>query len=113
MCALQVLFQRFDRDGDGYVTRFEFEEVYHSMFTDGDDVAKLDAMYKKMGVQGEDSLIDYVSFVDHIRIQDLPDLTSKCREHGSLAAVRPCRCCLCFLCVRLQRSLSMSVSLES
>lgn len=62
----------------------EFYEVYREMFTDDADAA---ALFDKLDQQHTDR-IDYVSFIDQIKVADIPQLTSKCRERGPLTEVR-------------------------
>lgn len=61
----------------------EFFEVYHELFTDDVDAA---ALFDKLDQQHTDR-VDYVSFIDQIKVADIPQLTSKCREHGPLKEV--------------------------
>ena len=68
------------------VLQDEFFEVYHEMFTDDVDAA---ALFNRLDQKHTDS-IDYVSFIDQIKVSDIPQLTSKCREHGPLKEVGPC-----------------------
>lgn len=66
------------------VLQDEFFEVYHEMFTDDSDAA---ALFDKLDQQHTDR-VDYVSFIDQIKVSDIPQLTSKCRERGPLKEVR-------------------------
>lgn len=79
---LTHLFGRFDRNGDGYVSKKEFFEVYNEIFVD--DGAEL---FDRIHVQ-HDGRIDYVSFVDRIRLADIPAITQNCRVNGPLKEVR-------------------------
>lgn len=84
LSELTRLFSRFDRDGNGYVSKKEFFEVYNELFVDDQDAAEL---FDRIDVQHDDR-IDYVSFVDRIKLADIPAITKKCRTSGPLKAVR-------------------------
>ena len=81
------LFSRFDRDGNGYIGKEEFFEVYHDLFIDSDEDDDAKKLFERLDITQDDN-VDYVSFVDQIKLQDLPMLTSKCRTHGPLKDVR-------------------------
>ena len=104
LAELTRLFARFDRDGNGYVNKEEFFEVYNELFVDDADAAEL---FDRIDVQHDDR-IDYVSFVDRIKLADIPAITKKCRTSGPLKAVRPL---LCHPPVPMQRRITLVRSL--
>ena len=68
--------------------RDEFAAAYGEVFTDGGDTAKLDALYQKLDLGTHSEGIDYVAFVDNLKLEDLPELVSKCRTAGPLSEAR-------------------------
>ena len=103
MTELTRLFSRFDRDGNGFLHKDEFLEVYRELFVDDDGA---ETLFEHLDMAHDDK-VDYVSFVDRLKLADLPALTSKCKETGPLKEVRappvvlhmpgdgtaPCACC--------------------
>jgi proline dehydrogenase len=91
LAELTRLFGRFDRDGNGYVSKEEFFEVYKDLFVgDGSE------LFDRIDVQHDDR-IDYVSFVDRIKLADIPAITKNCRNSGPLKAV----CIYCMMHAKL------------
>ena len=68
------------------MTKDEFISVYREIFTDADDTSKLQSLFDKLDNHNGDA-IDYVSFVDNLEPEDLPELVSKCRSAGPLTEV--------------------------
>ena len=62
-------------------------QAYHELFTDEEDNAFANALFERLDIQHDDK-IDYVSFVDHIKLADIPAITSHCRNDGPLKNVR-------------------------
>jgi hypothetical protein len=59
-------------------------QVYHDLF---DDENGAEEMFEKLDILHNDK-VDYVTFVDSLKIADIPQLTSKCRHVGPLKLVR-------------------------
>lgn len=67
-------------------------QAYHELFNDEEDDTFATALFERLDIQHDDK-IDYVSFVDNIKLADIPALTSHCRNAGPLKDVRS-RCSL-------------------
>lgn len=83
----QNLFAKFDLDGNGFITREEFEHGFHLFFKD--DHSKLQEMLEKLHPDESTGLIDYISWSMLLSPRDLPSITSGCREIGPLALATP------------------------
>lgn len=107
---IEKLFEKFDADADGRVSRKEFEAVYRETFTDGDDPGRLDELWRylsrsrsksgseKRGREGsgsgsgndeEGQYIDRTTWVSRIKLRDVPFIVPRCRTLGPLAAAAP------------------------
>jgi len=78
---LRTLFNKFDEDGNGWVTKEEFQKVWDDFFVDAQDV---DEMFAAMDYN-HDNTIDYVGWSNALRLEDLHRLTQGCRVRGPLA----------------------------
>lgn len=58
--------------------------MYEELFVDEDGA---EAMFQKLDILHNDK-VDYVTFVDSLKVADIPQLTSKCRNVGPLKLVR-------------------------
>lgn len=58
--------------------------MYGQLFVDEDGAEE---MFEKLNILHNDK-VDYVTFVDSLKIADIPQLTSKCRNVGPLKLVR-------------------------
>jgi hypothetical protein len=70
--------------------------VYNELFVDEGGGAQ--ELFQKLNILHSD-MVDYVSFVDTLKVADIPQLTSKCREVGPLKMVRASSVVLCGLSV--------------
>ena len=61
--------------------------MYHELFVDEEDDATAKQLFARLHGPDDDQ-IDYVSFVDSLKLEDIPAITSKCRTHGPLKSVR-------------------------
>lgn len=59
-------------------------QVYDELFLDENGAEEL---FEKLDILHDDK-VDYVTFVDSLKIADIPQLTSKCRNVGPLKLVR-------------------------
>lgn len=83
----QNLFAKFDTDRDGYISRQEFEQGFQLFFRD--DTTKLKDMLEQVTHSDDGKLIDYISWSMLLRPEDLPSITSGCKEIGPLALATP------------------------
>lgn len=81
----QNLFAKFDIDGDGFISREEFERGFHLFFQD--DETKLKTMLEQLNPV--EDRIDYISWSLSLGPRDLPNITAGCREFGPLAMATP------------------------
>lgn len=77
---LRRLFQHFDVEKSGFVTRSQFEKAYHTYFQGGDVQSIFDSLDKD-----HDDRIDYVEWSNGLAPEDIHLLISHCREQGPLA----------------------------
>ena len=88
------LFQKFDSDLDGYVSRDEFEAAYKKMFFNQDDRSMSDIFdeyfeWDTSSTTNGGSKIDYISWSMKLKPADLPKFTKSCKEMGPLAMATP------------------------
>lgn len=80
------LFQKFDSNLDGFVSREEFEIGYNLFFDHGDE--SLNDIFQKFDPNGTGH-VDYVSWSLNLRPLDLPKITKRCKDIGPLALATP------------------------
>jgi len=80
------LFQKFDSNLDGFVTREEFEVGYNLFFDQGDE--SLSDIFDKFDPYGTGN-VDYISWSLNLKPTDLPKITKTCKEIGPLALATP------------------------
>ena len=88
------LFQKFDSNLDGYVTRDEFEAAYNQMFLNQNDrnMADISDEYFEWNSSSTaigGTMIDYISWSTKLRPADLPKITKSCKDKGPLAEATP------------------------
>ena len=92
---IERLFEKFDADADGRVSRKEFETVYRETFTDGDAPGRLDELWRYLsrgsdGEEGEEAgFVDKKMWLRKIKLRDVPSIVPRCRKLGPLAAAAP------------------------
>mmetsp|Transcript_8741 Transcript_8741/g.11611 ORF Transcript_8741/g.11611 Transcript_8741/m.11611 type:complete len:490 (+) Transcript_8741:563-2032(+) len=80
------LFSKFDIDGDGVISREEFEKCYRYYFNDDDE--KLLHLIKMLDPE-DSGTVDYIEWSKLLTPCDLHSVTSSCREVGPLALATP------------------------
>ncbi|KAI9020605.1 proline dehydrogenase [Hyaloraphidium curvatum] len=80
LVELRKLFQRFDVDGTGHVTREQFLQAYARIFVSGDAAA----LFDELDVD-KDGMVDYIEWSNKLVLEELHNLTSHCREKGPLS----------------------------
>lgn len=80
------LFEKFDTDLNGFVTRDEFEIAYNVFFDQGD--RSLDDIYAEFDADGTGN-VDYLTWSLKLKPTDLPNITNSCKETGPLALATP------------------------
>ena len=83
----QNLFAKFDTNGDGLISRDEFEQGYKIFFQD--DTFCMEEMLESMQIEKYGGQIDYVSWSMLLRPQDLPKIVAGCRSIGPLSYATP------------------------
>lgn len=103
---IEKLFEKFDADADGRVSRSEFEAAYRETFTDGDAPGRLDELWRYLsrggngeneggeGAAGEqrqrvEGFVDKRTWTSRVRLRDVPSIVPRCRTLGPLAAASP------------------------
>lgn len=93
---IERLFEKFDADADGRVSRKEFESVYKETFTDGEDPGRLDELWRYLSRGGEGGkeerqrgFIDKRTWMRRVKLRDVPSIIPRCRSLGPLAAAAP------------------------
>ncbi|CAG9461673.1 unnamed protein product [Pedinophyceae sp. YPF-701] len=90
LTEMHRLFERFDVDGDGFVSWDEFEVMYPELFVEplkpGDEDARKQRMLKVFRYLDpkRSGYIDLVQWSSRFRIEDLPSVVSRCRSGGPL-----------------------------
>lgn len=93
----QNLFRKFDGNGDGTISKEEFEQGFRLFFRDDDEKMKsmleqLEYRDEKAGevsMQQQQRPIDYIAWSMLLEPHDLPLLTASCIEVGPLALATP------------------------
>eukprot|EP00529_Nitzschia_sp_RCC80_P010534 CAMPEP_0113484784 /NCGR_PEP_ID=MMETSP0014_2-20120614/24145_1 /TAXON_ID=2857 /ORGANISM="Nitzschia sp." /LENGTH=633 /DNA_ID=CAMNT_0000378407 /DNA_START=243 /DNA_END=2141 /DNA_ORIENTATION=- /assembly_acc=CAM_ASM_000159 len=85
------LFETFDLNQDGVISRDEFEESYRLFFTVEDDEEGKKMIRSILDEFDPDNTgqIDYITWSMMLGPKDLPRLVSKCRSRGRLAEATP------------------------
>jgi proline dehydrogenase len=80
------LFQKFDTNLDGYVTRDEFEVAYKRFFDQGD--RSFSDIFDEFD-SDRTGMVDYITWSMKLKPADLPKITKSCKENGPLASATP------------------------
>mmetsp|Transcript_78327 Transcript_78327/g.227242 ORF Transcript_78327/g.227242 Transcript_78327/m.227242 type:complete len:572 (+) Transcript_78327:110-1825(+) len=80
------LFQKFDSNLNGYVTREEFEVAYNVFFDKGD--RSVDDIFEEFDPHNT-GMVDYITWSLNLKPTDLPKITNSCKEIGPLALATP------------------------
>lgn len=78
---LHNLFEKFDVDKTGRITKDQFMSAYNQFFTDGADARD---KFEHFDIE-KDGFVDYIDWTNSLVIEDLHTLTSKCRQSAALA----------------------------
>lgn len=81
------LFGKFDQDGDGFVSRAEFEEGFNLFFRQDSD-NDLEEMFELLD-PNHTGRVDWITWSMMLSPEDLPRIVSKCRDLGPLAMASP------------------------
>jgi proline dehydrogenase len=80
------LFTKFDKNGDGIVSRDEFQQGYNQYFQNNDeDLEKLIEFLD----HSNSGYVDYITWSKLLKPTNLPSLIVKCREVGPLSRATP------------------------
>jgi len=80
------LFHKFDSDGDGFISRKDFEQGYNFFFQE--NATDVEEMFELLDPE-RTGRVDFITWSMLLTPSDLPKLTSKCREMGPLALASP------------------------
>jgi proline dehydrogenase len=80
------LFYKFDTNGDGVVSREEFEQGYSLFFKDAD--TKLPALLDSLDPNGTGE-VDYITWCMQLTPKDVPKITESCIDVGPFALATP------------------------
>jgi len=80
------LFEVFDLDGDGLLSRKEFEVGYNRYFADGD--TRIKKIFEKFDPL-QTGYIDYITWSMMLQPQDLPKICKRCNTAGRLSDACP------------------------
>ncbi|GAB4819231.1 hypothetical protein N2152v2_006277 [Parachlorella kessleri] len=78
--AISGLFREFDADGNGVVTKEEFEQVYRELFVDGSS-ERVAEIFEHMDVDN-DGKIDWISWTKRVTAFDTQAIAKRCRSEG-------------------------------
>lgn len=81
------LYSKFDVDGDGVISRKEFEAGYNFFFRT-ENPSDLDEFYEILDPHNT-GRVDYIMWSMLLTPSDLPNITSKCKEVGPLSLSAP------------------------
>jgi len=80
------LFAKFDENGNGFISREEFEKGYRHYFNDADE--RLPELFEILDPE-DTGLVDYITWSKLLTPHDLPLITKSCRETGPLMEATP------------------------
>jgi len=80
------LFSIFDTDGDGFITREEFEIGYNRFFVDGE--VRIKETFQEFDPLNR-GFIDYITWSMMLSPKDLPKITKSCQQAGRLSNACP------------------------
>jgi proline dehydrogenase len=80
------LFAKFDQNGNGFISREEFEKGYRHYFNDADE--RLPELFEILDPE-DTGLVDYITWSKLLTPHDLPLITKSCRETGPLMQATP------------------------
>ena len=80
------LFEKFDLNKDGLISREEFETAYKYHFNDGEE--SLNDIFDQFDPDGTGN-VDYISWSMQLAPEKIPLITSRCRKVGPLARATP------------------------
>lgn len=84
---IKNLYSKFDVDGDGVISREEFERGFDFFFRT-DNPNELEEFYEVLDPNNT-GRVDYIMWSMLLTPSDLPNITSKCREAGPLSLSAP------------------------
>jgi len=84
---VKILFSKFDKDGDGMISRAEFEQGFNFFFRNDND-NDLEEMFELLD-PNHTGMVDFITWSMLLSPGDLPRITSKCRDCGPLAMASP------------------------
>eukprot|EP00534_Pseudo-nitzschia_fraudulenta_P007458 CAMPEP_0201145436 /NCGR_PEP_ID=MMETSP0851-20130426/7154_1 /ASSEMBLY_ACC=CAM_ASM_000631 /TAXON_ID=183588 /ORGANISM="Pseudo-nitzschia fraudulenta, Strain WWA7" /LENGTH=525 /DNA_ID=CAMNT_0047420587 /DNA_START=85 /DNA_END=1662 /DNA_ORIENTATION=+ len=80
------LFSIFDTNGDGFISRDEFETAYNHYFVDGDE--RIEEIFLEFDPL-DTGFVDYIAWSTMFSTQDLPEMTKNCQAAGRLSDACP------------------------
>ena len=89
ICIVEAakLFDKFDRDGDGKITREEFYAGYKEFFTESKH-GFMDSLLDRLD-PGKTGKIDVIEWSNLLQPADVPKLVSRCKLEGPLFKSAP------------------------
>ena len=84
--AVDTLFDAFDADADGAITRPEFDAAYAAAFTDASP-CRVDQLWRHLA--GDEASITRRAWRARVRLADIPSIVPRCRSAGPLTAAAP------------------------
>jgi len=86
--ALEALFSRFDADGDGAVSRREFDAAYKTIFVDASP-PRLDTLWRHLAGSSDAPSIDKDAWRARVGLAQLPAIAPRARASDPLARAAP------------------------
>lgn len=80
---IKELFRKFDVDGNGFVSRDEFSQVYKQLFADGADESQIALEYESLD-QGHDETVDYLEWSKGFGLRKAANIVLRCKENGPM-----------------------------
>ncbi|KAK9799009.1 hypothetical protein WJX73_003308 [Symbiochloris irregularis] len=83
LSELHRLFERFDTDDSGFITKDKFFKVYEQLFVDANP-ERMEEVFNQLDTN-HNGHVDYIGWTKRVSIGDVPRIVQSCKHKGPLA----------------------------